>query len=56
MDLPAGGMARVEFVVMRWDVSFWDVAIHQWTVPNGEFVVRAGFSSRDQRLEGRVTL
>jgi beta-glucosidase len=56
VDLPPGGTARVEFVVTRRDVSFWDVGVQQWRVPSGEFGVRVGFSSRDQRAEGRVTL
>jgi beta-glucosidase len=46
----------VNFEITRRDVSFWDVIAQQWRVPEGEFGVRVGFSSRDQPLKGSVTL
>lgn len=56
VDLPPSGMAKAEFAITRRDVSFWDVEAQQWRVPSGEFGVRVGFSSRDQSVEGMVTL
>jgi beta-glucosidase len=32
---------------MRRDLSYWDVVSQQWLIPEGEFVIGVGFSSRD---------
>jgi beta-glucosidase len=32
---------------MRRDLSYWDVVSQEWLIPEGEFVVSVGFSSRD---------
>ena len=44
------------FDVTRRDLSYWDVASQQWTIPSGAFGVKVGFSSRDQPLVGSITL
>ncbi|KAL3495966.1 glycosyl hydrolase family 3 N terminal domain-containing protein [Aspergillus germanicus] len=50
IELAPGEQLNVSFGVMHRDISYWDVVI-----PEGEFVLRAGFSSRDLVLEERVT-
>ncbi|KAL5342479.1 glycoside hydrolase superfamily [Aspergillus crustosus] len=37
----------VDFDLARRDLSYWDVVSQDWVIPEGEFVVRVGFSSRD---------
>lgn len=54
--LQPNGTASVSFEVTRRDVSYWDVTAQQWRVPQGEFGVRVGFSSRDQPAKSSVTL
>ncbi|KAH6686693.1 beta-glucosidase [Plectosphaerella plurivora] len=51
-----GETVVVQFPLMRRDVSYWDVNDKVWVIPEGEFVFRAGFSSRDLPLEARITL
>lgn len=46
----------VSFQVTRRDVSFWDVTAQDWRIPAGEISLGAGFSSRDLRVHGSVTL
>ncbi|CAO2651219.1 Nn.00g095160.m01.CDS01 [Neocucurbitaria sp. VM-36] len=49
-----GGMEKeVVFEVTRRDLSYWDVGRQNWVLPQGEFDVRVGFSSRNLPLEGR---
>jgi beta-glucosidase len=44
---------RVSFSLNRRDVSFWDVDVQEWIIPEGNFTFSVGFSSRDLRVEGR---
>ncbi|KAL5598238.1 hypothetical protein FOBRF1_012031 [Fusarium oxysporum] len=37
----------VKFELMRRDISFWDIVTQQWAIPEGEFTVSVGFSSRN---------
>ncbi|KAL2786985.1 putative beta-glucosidase G [Aspergillus keveii] len=53
--LEAGESRTVGFELMRRDLSYWDVVSQEWLIPEGEFVVRVGFSSRDLRETVRIT-
>jgi hypothetical protein len=37
-------------------VSYWDVDAHGWRAPAGQVSIEVGRSSRDLRLEGRITV
>jgi beta-glucosidase len=50
--LEAGSTEKVSFELKRRDVSFWDVDVKEWVVPEGNFTFSVGFSSRDLRVEG----
>lgn len=56
VEIAAGETASVEFELMRRDLSVWDTAAQEWSVPEGEFGVAVGFSSRDLRVEGTFTV
>ncbi|KAI9367460.1 putative beta-glucosidase G [Aspergillus egyptiacus] len=45
--LAPGESREVGFGLMRRDLSYWDVGVQDWVIPEGEFVVHVGFSSRD---------
>ncbi|KAL3487715.1 putative beta-glucosidase G [Aspergillus germanicus] len=47
VELAPGERRTVTFALMRRDISYWDVVSQEWAIPSGEFVVSAGFSSRD---------
>ncbi|KAL2827394.1 glycosyl hydrolase family 3 N terminal domain-containing protein [Aspergillus cavernicola] len=53
--LDKGESRTVSFELMRRDLSYWDIVSQEWRIPEGEFVVRVGFSSRDLREVVRVT-
>lgn len=40
---------KVEFKLTRKDLSYWDVERQNWVMPDGDFTVCLGFSSRDLR-------
>ncbi|KAK8210303.1 hypothetical protein M8818_003471 [Zalaria obscura] len=44
---------KVEIVLMRRDVSFWDRGLGTWVWPEGSFKVWLGYSSRDLEAMGR---
>ncbi|KAG4033525.1 hypothetical protein MFRU_004g00330 [Monilinia fructicola] len=52
VGLDAGETKEVKFELMRRDISIWDVVLQEWRIPEGEFVVKVGFSSRDLKVEG----
>jgi beta-glucosidase len=53
----AGGTSEmVEFKLMRRDLSYWDIISQDWVVPSGEFEISVGFSSRDIKLTGTMTI
>ncbi|KAL2865777.1 beta-glucosidase [Aspergillus lucknowensis] len=54
--LEPGESRVVSFALARRDLSYWDVVSQEWVVPEGEFTLRVGFSSRDLREVVRVTL
>ncbi|TVY75246.1 putative beta-glucosidase G [Fusarium oxysporum f. sp. cubense] len=47
IQLGAGESRMAKFELMRRDISFWDIVTQQWVIPEGEFTVSVGFSSRD---------
>jgi beta-glucosidase len=47
VSLAPGKSRTVKFELMRRDLSYWDVVSQQWLIPEGEFVISVGFSSRD---------
>jgi beta-glucosidase len=50
-SLEPGTAETVFFSLDRKDVSFWDVTLQKWIIPQGDFTFSVGFSSRDLRLE-----
>ncbi|RYC81622.1 putative beta-glucosidase G [Fusarium oxysporum f. sp. narcissi] len=54
--LAPGDSQVISFILLRKDMSFWDVDAQNWRIPNGEFTIRLGFSSRDLREHGSITL
>jgi beta-glucosidase len=54
--LDAGESSVAEFTLMRRDLSYWDIVAQDWVVPSGEFGVSVGFSSRDIKLTGTMTV
>ncbi|KAL5356253.1 putative beta-glucosidase G [Aspergillus floccosus] len=53
--LKPGESGAASFQLMRRDLSYWDVVSQQWLIPEGEFVIRVGFSSRDLKETVRIT-
>jgi beta-glucosidase len=52
--MEAGTTQNVEFSLTRRDMSFWDVEQQDWILPEGNFTVSVGFSSRDLKVEGKA--
>ncbi|RBA11792.1 beta-glucosidase G, partial [Fusarium proliferatum] len=45
--IPYGHSKKVTFTLTTRDVSYWDAQLQEWIIPEGEFKIRVGFSSRD---------
>lgn len=56
VPLEPGTSGTATFTLRRKDLAYWDVAGQQWVVPQGEFKVVVGASSRDGKLEGAFTV
>lgn len=56
VTLAAGASSTVQFPLARRDLSFWDTAAQNWKLPSGAIGVDVGFSSRDLKLKGTVTV
>ncbi|KAF4438677.1 beta-glucosidase G [Fusarium austroafricanum] len=54
--LKAGEKKSVGFELMRRDLSYWDIISQKWVIPEGEFTIRVGFSSRDLKQEKKITV
>ncbi|MAD83851.1 MAG: hypothetical protein CL912_12890 [Deltaproteobacteria bacterium] len=54
--LESGESESVSFELMRRDFSYWDVSSQEWVIPAGEFGVSVGFSSRDLKVVGSVSV
>ncbi|KAK3186740.1 hypothetical protein K4F52_004486 [Lecanicillium sp. MT-2017a] len=48
--LNAGESKTFHFSLMRRDLSYWDTALQNWVMPDGEFTIAVGSSSRDLPL------
>ncbi|QMW39247.1 beta-glucosidase G [Aspergillus flavus] len=55
VSLAPGESQTVGFELMRRDLSYWDVVSQEWLIPEGEFTIRVGFSSRDLSQETKIT-
>lgn len=55
VSLEPGKSTKVNFELMRRDLSYWDIISQQWLIPEGEFVVRVGLSSRNLKQMARIT-
>lgn len=47
VELAPGQRRQARFELLRRDISYWDVASQNWLIPEGEFTISVGFSSRD---------
>jgi beta-glucosidase len=56
VKVEAGASGVATFKVRRRDMSVWDEGSRKWSVPKGEFGVFVGSSSRDVRLQGKITV
>ena len=56
VSLAHGTWELVSFKLMRRDISYWDIVSQEWVVPAGDFGVSVGFSSRDIKLTGTMTV
>lgn len=54
--LEAGESQTVAFELMRRDLSYWDIISQQWVIPEGEFSIYLGFSSRDIVETEKITV
>ncbi|KAJ5110220.1 Glycoside hydrolase family 3 [Penicillium argentinense] len=55
VSLVPGESQTVSFELMRRDLSYWDIVSQKWLIPEGEFVLRVGFSSRSLEDEMSIT-
>ncbi|MCC4909273.1 glycoside hydrolase family 3 C-terminal domain-containing protein [Microbacterium sp. cx-59] len=56
VQLDPGESRRVELVVRRGDLAYWDTRVDEWVVEGGEYTVEVAASSRDIRASTTVTL
>lgn len=54
IHLEAGESKRITFRLAKSDFASYDPNLHEWTTEEGEYVISAGFSSRDLRRECTV--
>ncbi|KAF2262959.1 beta-glucosidase 1 [Lojkania enalia] len=54
--LKPGETNTVEFPLQRRDLSFWDTVTQTWKLPSAAIGVNVGFSSRDFKLNGEITI
>ena len=54
--LKKGEERKVEFVLKRRDLSYWDVVSQTWVLPSGNFDVQVGFSSKDLKAKANLKL
>ncbi|KUI63570.1 Beta-glucosidase cel3A [Cytospora mali] len=56
LSLEPGASDTATFNIRKKDLSYWDVEDQNWIVPEGNFGVIVGASSRDARLTGSITV
>ena len=54
VHLEQGETQTVGFELMRRDLSYWDIMSQQWVIPEGDFAIYVGFSSRDLVVQESV--
>jgi len=54
--LKKGQSTSVKLALRVRDLTVWDVVLQAWVVPQGEFSVFVGASSRDVRLTAKFTV
>lgn len=55
-DLKIGESTQLKFPLTRKDLSVWDTVKQSWIVPKGVYTVDVGFSSRDIKWSGTITI
>ncbi|CAK7209782.1 hypothetical protein SBRCBS47491_000557 [Sporothrix bragantina] len=55
-QLGVGETATATFALTRRDLSYWDVGAQKWLLPEGNYTVSVGSSSRDFPLVGSFTI
>jgi beta-glucosidase len=50
VELGPGESSQLNFILMRRDISYWNVNKQEWIIPSGKIRVEVGFSSRDIKL------
>ncbi|KAF1843405.1 glycoside hydrolase family 3 protein [Cucurbitaria berberidis CBS 394.84] len=56
VHLEKGESQTVGFELMRRDLSYWDIISQQWVIPEGQFTIWVGFSSRDLKVHQSFTV
>ena len=56
IELDAGEEERVDFLLDRRAFAYYEVKVHDFFVESGEYTIRIGSSSRDIRLEERISI
>jgi beta-glucosidase len=56
MYLEEGESQTVSFQLQRRDLSYWDIISQQWVIPDGEFTIWVGLSSRDLKVQDSFTV
>jgi beta-glucosidase len=56
VSVAPGGVAHASVALNARAFSYWDTAAHGWKVAPGDYPIWVGASSRDLRLEGKVTV
>jgi beta-glucosidase len=56
VHLAEGESQTVGFELQRRDLSYWDVVSQHWVIPEGEFTIWVGLSSRDLKVKDSFTV
>lgn len=56
LPIAVGSSRTATFPLRKRDLAVWDVASQNWIVPKGDFGVQVSASSRDIRLQGKITV
>jgi beta-glucosidase len=56
LQLQPGQSGHVHLMLDQRAFSYWDVSSHSWQIAPGTYQIYVGSSSRDIRLQGRLTM
>jgi beta-glucosidase len=56
LSIPAGARQHAHVTLDPRAFSYWDVKSHAWKIAPGDYAISIGASSRDLRLQGKITL